>query len=171
MELKIRHKKKFYFLNDDIYNILSYLLLDDKLKFLETLIKTKDLFVKYINKSFDFDIINVKTCTLFIKNNCFSLLKLSRLFNYKLEFTSCYTASENGNLEILQWLRSQNPPCFWNEETCAIAARNGHLNLLKWCKKNRCPWNKKICSSAAFGGHLEILQWYQDELKKNHLHP
>ena len=35
-----------------------------------------------------------------------------------------------GKLELLQWLRAQDPPCPWNEGTCLAAAKGGHLKVL-----------------------------------------
>lgn len=34
----------------------------------------------------------------------------------------------NGHLQVLQWARSQDPPCPWKEWTCTEAAAHGHLN-------------------------------------------
>ena len=62
--------------NDIIYILLSYLSLDDKIKLLEILIIDIRLFFKYIKKSIDIDIININTCCIFIKNNCFNLVKI-----------------------------------------------------------------------------------------------
>jgi hypothetical protein len=35
-------------------------------------------------------------------------------------------------LEMIQWLRSQCPPCPWDNVACTYAARNGHLKVLQW---------------------------------------
>ena len=34
-------------------------------------------------------------------------------------------------------------PCPWNEATCAAAATVGHLDVLKWLRSQDppCPWN------------------------------
>ncbi len=45
----------------------------------------------------------------------------------------CSTASLNGHFDILQWLRSLDPPCSWDIYTIfANAAGSGHLNVLQW---------------------------------------
>lgn len=36
----------------------------------------------------------------------------------------CYLAAIYGYVEILKWLRSQNPPCPWNKKDCISAATN-----------------------------------------------
>merc|ERR1711934_840871 len=41
-------------------------------------------------------------------------------------------AAEGGHLEILTLLRSQDPPCPWEDTTCYWAAWGGHVDVLKW---------------------------------------
>ena len=57
---------------------------------------------------------------------------------------TCLSASGNGNLEILQWLRAQDPPGPWSEDCCGLAAKNGHLNILQWLRSQDppCPWTE-----------------------------
>jgi hypothetical protein len=40
-------------------------------------------------------------------------------------------------LEVLQWLRNQDPPCPWNEHTCTAAAANGNLDVLQWLRSSQ----------------------------------
>ncbi|CAN0535862.1 unnamed protein product, partial [Scytosiphon promiscuus] len=46
-----------------------------------------------------------------------------------------------------------------NKNACSSATRNGHLQVLQWLRANGCPWDKSACSWAAHNGHLRILQW------------
>ena len=80
---------------------------------------------------------------------------------------ACNWAAENGHLSMLQYLRSLEPHCRWEEETCACAAQNGHLELLQWARAHSepCPWNKMTCANAALKGHLEVLQWARSQPK------
>jgi len=73
----------------------------------------------------------------------------------------CTLAAQHGHLRTLQWLRSQVPPCPWDEETCLLAATFGHLDVLEWARSQdpRCPWDERMCSWAASNGHLELLKW------------
>jgi hypothetical protein len=70
-------------------------------------------------------------------------------------------ASGAGRLEVLQWLRAQDPPCPWDTEVCAIAAHSGRLEVLQWLRAQDppCPWDTVVCSYAAASGHLDVLQW------------
>ena len=43
---------------------------------------------------------------------------------------TCYSAAAGGQLSVLRWLRSQDPPCPWDVDTCAGAANNGHLDAM-----------------------------------------
>ena len=60
-------------------------------------------------------------------------------------------AAGNGHLEVLQWLRAQDPPCPWNEWTCRSAAGNGHLEVLQWLRAQDppCPWDTWVWREAA----------------------
>ena len=66
------------------------------------------------------------------------------------------------HLEVLQWLKSQDPPCPWGESTCAGAAAQGQLEVLQWLRSQDppFPWGKCTCAAAAAAqGQLEVLQW------------
>jgi hypothetical protein len=80
--------------------------------------------------------------------------------------TVCSGAARNGQLDVLRWLRAQDPPCPWDEMACAFAAQNGHLNVLKWLRSQDppCPWNQIACTYAAEKGYLEVLQWMRAQV-------
>ncbi len=40
---------------------------------------------------------------------------------------------------MLQWLRQQQPPCPWDEETCYYAAERGHLAMLQSLRQQQPP--------------------------------
>jgi len=42
-------------------------------------------------------------------------------------------------LDVLQWLRSQEPPCPWDKRTCYAAAMYGHLDVLQWLRTQDPP--------------------------------
>ena len=77
----------------------------------------------------------------------------------------CREAAERGSLAVLEWLRSQDPPCPWDEWTCTRAAGYGHLEILQWLRSQDqpCPWDETTCANAAGGGHLIILQWLRSQ--------
>jgi hypothetical protein len=70
-------------------------------------------------------------------------------------------ASACGDVERLQWLRAQAPPCPWETETCELAAEHGHLDVLRWLRAQDppCPWHELTCCYAAAEGHLDVLRW------------
>ena len=47
----------------------------------------------------------------------------------------CWKMAENGNLELLEFLRGKG--CPWDERTCSNAALNGHLECLKYAHEKR----------------------------------
>ena len=90
-----------------------------------------------------------------------------------LALNSCMGAAMNGNLDILQWLRSRDPPCCWNRFAIRAAIRIGRLDIVKWICFQEDPV-VKYCFGyddenddddhlAATGGHLHILQWRQQQ--------
>ncbi|KAK9821535.1 hypothetical protein WJX74_008729 [Apatococcus lobatus] len=73
----------------------------------------------------------------------------------------CVSAASRGSLQDLKDLRSQQPPCPWDQRTCTAAARKGHLAILQHLRSCNppCPWTAEVCTAAAAAGHLELLQW------------
>ena len=65
-------------------------------------------------------------------------------------------------MEVLKWLRSEG--CPWDKYVCRGAARGGHLEILKWLRSQDppCPWHKIVCDIAAVRNHLDVLQWAID---------
>lgn len=55
---------------------------------------------------------------------------------------TCSWAAYQGNLELLQWIRSQG--CPWDIWTCIFAARMGHLDVLEWAIVEGCPWDSRV---------------------------
>ena len=49
----------------------------------------------------------------------------------------CEAAAYSGNLEMLQWLRSQD--CPWNEHTCRAAMNIENQEMWRWVIENDCP--------------------------------
>jgi hypothetical protein len=79
------------------------------------------------------------------------------LKNPTKDFTKA--AAFSGELGLLQELRQLNPPCPWDEMTCAAASMNGHLDILQWALENGCPCDKYTYIYAAMNGHSNILDW------------
>jgi len=60
-----------------------------------------------------------------------------------------------GALEVLliDWV------CYPSGEACDAAAEEGNLEALVWLHSNDCPLGELICFSATQGGHLDVLQY------------
>jgi len=82
--------------------------------------------------------------------------------------TSCAKAARCGDLEALIALRKAGQK--WDAWTCENAAEGGHLELLQWARTQDppCPWDKQTCWNAAFDGHLELLEWLYEERAPYH---
>ncbi|CAM9808212.1 unnamed protein product, partial [Sphacelaria rigidula] len=74
--------------------------------------------------------------------------------------TACWSAAFWGNLEVLQWLRTEG--CPWNESVSLTAATCGNLDVLKWCTANGCPWEARRCAKgAALHQQLHVVRWLE----------
>jgi hypothetical protein len=80
----------------------------------------------------------------------------------------CKIAAEEGNLEILQWLRSQGCPWWYGRfnnatEMGHAAVRGKNINLLRWVIEQGCPWDEQHACERAFGsGHFDSVVWMHD---------
>ena len=75
-------------------------------------------------------------------------------------------AAYGGSLEALKFLRSQDPPCPWDENTCTWAARGGHLEVLKFARGQDppCPWIRSDCRAAArLSDHQHVIDWMDQQ--------
>lgn len=80
---------------------------------------------------------------------------------------TCKNAASSGNLEVLQWLRGQVPPCPWEADTVFHAGMMGHVDVLKWIfeRKNEisCTWETVQLFAQSHGHHLEaVYQWLKE---------
>lgn len=60
--------------------------------------------------------------------------------------SSTKLASENGQIDTLEWIRSQDRPCPWNERAYEIAAETGEIEAMRWLRAQIPPWG--ICGCA-----------------------
>ena len=98
-----------------------------------------------------------RLCRLAAEEGQLEILKWLRANDFRWDSRTCQWAAKCGHLEVLQWARANG--CPWDEWTCTGAAEGGHLDVLQWARENGCPWNWLTCAYAARVGHLEMLQW------------
>ena len=96
-------------------------------------------------------------CTWAAEEGQLEILKWLRANDFPRSVRTCAYAAKGGHLEVLHWARANG--CPWSVRTCAYAAWGGHLEVLQWAHANGCPWSHWTCTNAAEGGHLEVLQW------------
>ena len=163
--------KLFVFNNDCFIYFITFLTYDEKLKTLENITNlTFDEFKSFLNKISFKNYNHLKkllffNCYLYAEFGCIKLLKFARQNGHEWDIKSCIKAALGGHFNILKWLRSQDPPCPWNELTCSAAVNGGHFNILKWLRSQDppCPWNERSCKYAAENGNLDILKWLRNQ--------
>jgi hypothetical protein len=66
-----------------------------------------------------------------------------------------------GQLEVLQLMRAQDPPCPWNAGSCANAAMRDGLEVLQWLRAQDlpCPWDELAVGEAIKEKELTELLW------------
>ena len=71
----------------------------------------------------------------------------------------CECAAASGNLAMLRYLRSLDPPVPWNREVCFEAAASGNSSMLQWARAQDppCPWDAGRSAQAAARGDLHML--------------
>merc|ERR1711934_1036074 len=80
----------------------------------------------------------------------------------KNTWNACDGAAKGGHLKALEFLRSLDPPCHWDESTSFDAARTGNLDVLKWLRSQDppCPWSRSDCRRVASeSNHQHIVKW------------
>lgn len=86
-------------------------------------------------------------------------LELARGAGCKLEDVwLCNMAALNGRLDVIKWLRAQDPPCPWEGRTCLYAASNGYLEALQWMVAAGCPWDSVACRRSARSNE-SVVAW------------
>jgi hypothetical protein len=78
---------------------------------------------------------------------------------------ACASAAGGGHIDVLEWLRAQDPPCPWDAKEYTLAARNGHVHVLHWLRAQQppVPWKANACAAAAKRGHLDALHWLRSQ--------
>lgn len=74
-----------------------------------------------------------------------------------------FTAAKFGQFQVVQWLRSLNPVCPWDEETFAGAILSQNNQLIQWMMNQNCPIDITAHRSAAEVGSKEIILWLKNQ--------
>ena len=82
---------------------------------------------------------------------------------------TCAAAAAAGRLDILKFLRHQNPPCPWSADTCTAAATHGHLAILHWLFSQTppCPSNMSTMDCLMRQFALQDLQELSNTLERS----
>lgn len=68
-----------------------------------------------------------------------ALIKHVRWMGVDWDDRVCWMAAYNGHLDVVQWARSQHPPCPWDSWTLKVARQREHPNVVQYCEANNCP--------------------------------
>ncbi len=81
----------------------------------------------------------------FARNGTLRLLKFAREQIHQIpqipripwSSDTCTNTAKGGHLNVLEWLRSQNPPCLWDRYTCLYAKNN---EIKDWIRHKTQPF-------------------------------
>lgn len=77
----------------------------------------------------------------------------------------CTFFIENGDLEMLIWLKSKNCEIVHIKRALILAAKNGHLEVFKWLRSNVLfldpLYLDNICVAAVEGGNIKLIEWLE----------
>lgn len=95
----------------------------------------------------------------YLKNNKFS--------NNELSEECCEHAARNNSFEMIEFLRSQFPPCPWNKSACLAACAKNNLEMLLLLRKEEkyikpCPWDESCCLEAVKNKNKEMLKFLRE---------
>jgi hypothetical protein len=78
---------------------------------------------------------------------------------------TCQTAAKYGQLHILQWLRSLDPPCPWNKDTFKTALLGKHNEISDWLQtvEPSCPFDSTTLDLAVVKGDMKLVQWLRSQ--------
>lgn len=75
----------------------------------------------------------------------------------------CYTAAENGRVDMLQFLITENRDIFsWNVLISYTAAEKGQREILRWAVDNNYPLHRSVCDIAIKYGHVECVKYLHE---------
>ena len=75
------------------------------------------------------------------------------------------SAVRRGDLPLLKWVRTQDPPCPWNWRVTDYARLDKHFDLVKWLRTQDppCPWMDRTKAKAiAYLGEAEVASWFKE---------
>jgi hypothetical protein len=74
----------------------------------------------------------------------------------------CDAGVRYGHRHIIEWGLAAGYSCSLRNNICFSAAQNGFLDVLKWAHSQGYPFDIWTCQAAAERGHLTILQWLRE---------
>ena len=101
-----------------------------------------------------------ESCTaLAAQNGHMQLLKWLRAEGCPLDVRVVHSLAKAGDTAMLEWARSQDPPCPWDSHTHAIAAGHGNLACMQWLHGAGLALCPGLCALAATKGeHTPMAQ-------------
>ena len=60
-----------------------------------------------------------------------------------ISMKKCCSGTKSNKIDVLQWLRTQDPPAPWDESVCHNACGEGHYDTVMWLRSQDppCPWD------------------------------
>jgi len=84
-----------------------------------------------------------------------------------LDSFACATASRKGHWDIVQWLRSLDPPCPWSGDEITFAWEQKRVDMVKWARSQGCELDDDYLTETVQIAYLELREWI--EANKDHI--
>lgn len=99
-----------------------------------------------------------------IVNGELSILQWLKSINCPEDKKRLDLTAKQGNLEMVQWFLTNG--CQYSSFTLRNAAGSGNLDLVKWLYEQDCPKRTNLLEKAAQNGHVHILEWGLENIPK-----
>ena len=73
-------------------------------------------------------------------------------------------ASENGDVDLLEWLKNSDIKLEYDIRPLTYATNKGHINVLEWWKNSRLPlkYDNTVCIGAFYNYNNDALDWWKN---------
>jgi hypothetical protein len=106
---------------------------------------------------------------VYILYTIYYILHSLTIFSYSILLLYTLTIYSNAILlQLLQWMRAQDPPCPWSEEDIVSYAMSGRaaavMDVVRWLLfETECEYNEEVLMHLAGRGERDLIVWLREQ--------